>query len=106
MASVGAVTTATSVFASELAHVTRCLWCAVVDMRRLQGGLVRVIKEIHPGQTPCARCGHRSNDHRLEAYLNVAPSDPTAQFRCVISPRWNGSPSCVCPDFVAPRDLR
>lgn len=56
----------------------------------------------------CARpgCGHPASWHRLDSSTNVAPTDPTAEFRCLgYDPTGKGRPTvCVaaCPDFMDP----
>lgn len=40
-----------------------------------------------------AGCGHISDSHRLDDAMNVSPTDPTADFRCIIE-------GCTCPDML------
>lgn len=47
----------------------------------------------------CERCGHSSDDHRLDDSLNVSPCDPEAKFRCLGS-NWREGCDKQCPDFV------
>lgn len=62
-------------------------------------------REVNPGNMLCQRCNHKADDHRLDDSTNVAPTDPAAQFRCVISPVWNRQPTCDCPNFDPPPEF-
>lgn len=45
----------------------------------------------------CGRCGHSPDAHRLDDALNLSPTDPRAEFRCV-GPDLAGCDQ-ACPDF-------
>jgi len=39
--------------------------------------------DLLPRVDICKHCGHSSDWHRLDDAKNVAPTDPTAEFRCL-----------------------
>lgn len=47
---------------------------------------------------PCEFCGHTGHWHRLDDSLNVSPTDPEANFRC-LGPYFEGCEH-FCPDFA------
>lgn len=47
---------------------------------------------------PCARCGHPADWHRLDDSLNVSPTDPAAEFRCI-------GHDCTAPGPLTPCDV-
>jgi hypothetical protein len=56
----------------------------------------------------CVRCDHSSDWHRLDDALNIGPTDPRAQFRCLgFDPSAGGSPErrCDCPDMAISADM-
>lgn len=53
--------------------------------------------EIIPGETPCARCGHRASFHEFVADdQHVIVSHPDARFACI---------ECRCPNFVLVKEV-
>jgi len=58
------------------------------------------VRPLTQDDFPCERCGHSPEWHRLDDALNIDPSDPAAEFRCLGKDFTGCAQSC--PDFVAP----